>query len=438
MEVNVPSDMLNIAEPESVDESIEYEFREYKPQNPAAINSGQAIQIDIHNQDIYVQPSRSYLQIEGQVTPAAGGAYATTAAISFINNAIPFFFSQIRYWLNGSEIENVMNPGQVTTMKGMLTYGDDFSKAEGLNQCWQKDTTAAAALANTGWVARRQMIIVKPNPVGTFSFCVPLKYLFGFCDDYTKVIYGVKHSLLLSGKQDNEVIFRDGGVPAGGLTAAAAGVITLTKLAWLMPHVMPSIYYRNILDTQKENKIKVPVAFRALQGDQLAVQISTTFSWPLAIKTGTEKPRWLLIAFQTGRSGSQTVNPAVFDHLQVRNIYALLNSDRYPLIDMSLNFTQMKTSRAYKALRDFKEEYYGIEGRESSNQVTPIDFVNFFPIFVLDVRRQSERLKTSVHNIQIRAEFNANPPANTIAYATLISDRMLTLDSDGNKFNVVF
>ena len=48
---------------------------------------------------------------------------------------------------------------------------------------------ADAASASLGWEARRQMVITKPNPVGTFSFCVLLKHLFGFCDDYTKVIW---------------------------------------------------------------------------------------------------------------------------------------------------------------------------------------------------------------------------------------------------------
>ena len=87
-----------------------------------------------------------------------------------------------------------MSPGHATTMKGMMTYGDDFSKAEALNMCWQKDSAEAAAVAaNLGFEARRQLIIARPNPVETFAFCVPLS-LFGFCDD--KVIYGVKHSLL--------------------------------------------------------------------------------------------------------------------------------------------------------------------------------------------------------------------------------------------------
>src|SRR6218665_2375864 len=124
-----------------------------------------------------------------------------------------------------------------------------------------------------------------------------------------------------------------------------------------MPHVIPSTEYKNEFDKLKESKVKIPVAFRALHGDQLAVNISTTFSWRLTV-TGTEKPRWILIGFQTGRSGSQIVNSAVFDHLQVRNIYAMINSDRYPLVDMNLDFTQMKASRAYKAPIDFKEEYY--------------------------------------------------------------------------------
>ena len=105
---------------------------------------------------------------------------------------------------------------------------------------------------------------------------------------------------------------------------------------------------------------------------------------------------------------------------------------------MKLNFTQLKTSWAYRALCNFKKEYYGIDARESSNQVTPLDFVDFFPIFVLDVRRQSERLKTSAQDIEITVEFDDSPPADTKAYAVLISDRLLYLESNGSKFSAVF
>ena len=146
--------------------------------------------------------------------------------------------------------------------------------------CVGKDTTADAVSVNLGWEARRKMIISKPNPVGTFSFCLLLKHLFGFCDDYTKVIYSVKHSLLLCRQSDNDAIFRD--------NAVAAGRITLSKLSWLMPHVTPSIEQMNMLNKQIENKIKIPVAFRAMQCDSLAVPQATSFSLGLGVKSDTE------------------------------------------------------------------------------------------------------------------------------------------------------
>ena len=86
--------------------------------------------------------------------------------------------------MSGQEIESVFHPRQATTM--LLKYpGDDFQKSVGLNQLWFKDTGATAHLQNnTSFGARQQYIIQKPDPNGTFSFRVPLKHIFGFCDDY--------------------------------------------------------------------------------------------------------------------------------------------------------------------------------------------------------------------------------------------------------------
>lgn len=57
--------------------------------------------------------------------------------VSFVNIAA-FMFSPMCYTLNNQDTDNVLASGQVTSMKGMLGYGDGFSKA---NMCWLKDTT---------------------------------------------------------------------------------------------------------------------------------------------------------------------------------------------------------------------------------------------------------------------------------------------------------
>ena len=57
-----------------------------------------------------------------------------------------YLFKNVKYQLSGHEIESILNPGQATTMLGLLKYPDDFSKSQGLNQLWYKDTSPAAIL----------------------------------------------------------------------------------------------------------------------------------------------------------------------------------------------------------------------------------------------------------------------------------------------------
>ena len=103
-------------------------------------------------------------------------------------------------------------------MLGLLKYPDDFSNSKGLNQLWCKDKTTQANAQNVGWNVRKLYIINNSDPKGTFSFRIPLKHIFGFCEDYDKVVYGFKHTLTLTRNDDEDAIFRAGGVDAGKIT----------------------------------------------------------------------------------------------------------------------------------------------------------------------------------------------------------------------------
>ena len=81
-------------------------------------------------------------------------------------------------------------------MLSLLKYPDDFSKSHGTTQLWYKDTATTADPAfNVGFKIRKEYIINKPNPKGTFSFKIPLKHIFGFCEDYDKILYGMRQTL---------------------------------------------------------------------------------------------------------------------------------------------------------------------------------------------------------------------------------------------------
>ena len=136
------SSILKITEPITSDTSIDnYEYFECNPVLGTNLNnSGGVIMLVIENQDLFTHPSASFLIIEGRLTKADGTAYANADNVSLTNNAMMYLFKDIRYELSSHEIEKIMNPGQATTMLGLLKYPDDFSKSKGLNQSSYKDT----------------------------------------------------------------------------------------------------------------------------------------------------------------------------------------------------------------------------------------------------------------------------------------------------------
>jgi len=426
------SSILKFNEKPLVDESIqEYEYHEYEPQARTNLNSPGEIVINIELQDLFTHPCESYLVFEGRLTKNDNTAYANADLVTLTNNGIMYLFSNISYRLSSQEIESIHHPGQATTMLGLLKYPDDFSKAQGLNQLWRKDTTTTATIAdNDGFKTRQSYLIQQPTVKGTFSFRIPLKHVFGFCEDYDKIVYGLKHTLTLVRKSDDDAIFR--------ANAADVGKVTLEKISWFMPHVLPADVEKFALYKNIESKVSIPVGYRTRQCDTITVPEATVFSWRLGVKNAPEKPRWIIIGFQTEKSGDQTKNPAVFDHINLKNMYVMLNSTRYPAVDYNLSFANQQFSRAYGDAAMFGVKYFGMDELITRSNISPVDYKSLYPLFVFDVSKQSEKLKSSVVDVQIRAFFSEAVPAGTQAYAIVLSDKLLTFLSDGSKMSVVY
>ena len=444
------ADILQITEDIPVDDSIyEYEYKEYNPiaGNVGDLNRG-SIVIVIEAQDIYTHPAESFLIVDGRLTlkddravnPVVGDpkALKDDDVVTLINNGIMYLFSDVRYHLASHEIEVLQNPGHATTMLGMLKYPDDFNKSQGLNQLWAPDGGLGTLEKernndnyNKGFDIRHKYIIKSPNKKGEFSFKIPLKHFLGFCEDYKKIIYGMQQRLTLTRTGNNDAIFR-----ANDL---ADCIIDIKRIRWFMPHVIPSDAYRLQLDKIIERKEKIPVGYRMLQCDNAPVPANnTTFTWRLGVKSSPDIPRFIIVGFQSGRNNTQEGNPAVFDNRNIRNIYVTLNAKRYPDTDYEINFRNNNYSRIYGDAVTFRKKFYNMDELLSNSGIDPIDYRNIYPLFVFDVTKQSEKLKTSVSDIHIKTSFITGVEDNTIAYAVIISDRLFHFVSDGSKItNIV-
>ena len=204
-----------------------------------------------------------------------------------------------------------------------------------------------------------------------------------------------------------------------------------------MPNVLPSDLNKLSLYKVIEQKTKLAVGYRMRECSSIAVAQVTTFTWRVGVKSFPELPRFIIIGFQTGKDNNQNTNPSIFDHINMTNIFVTLNNKRYPAIDYNLNFSQHQFSKLYKDAASFREKFYHMEELISNPNITPNDFKTLYPISVIDVSKQSEKLKHSTTDIQIKVTFSENVPANTMAYVMVISDRILYFQSDGEKLSVV-
>jgi len=207
-------------------------------------------------------------------------------------------------------------------MIGYLTCPDDFSTSAGLKCCWSKDTTnnadsnefspsPAAAVAanavaaglvtpiinpnyNNGFAIRKGYLFTA-NPLGSFTFHIPLDYIFGFAE-YKKFIYGMKHSLTLTRTDNIDALFR---------TGTHNGKVDITDITRNMPQAKMSTEYLVGLRSLIEQKISIPFSFYAITSELIALTETQIQTWRLSVTGGVEKPRWIILGFQTNKSGNQ-------------------------------------------------------------------------------------------------------------------------------------
>ena len=168
---------------------------------------------------------------------------------------------------------------------------------------WYPDTSTDAAFDNTGFKLRQGYFIRSPDPIGSFQRSIPMRPIFGFVDDHSKVTYGMRDTLQLIRKDDNDALFRT--------AAAGAGKVKSSKLAWSVPIVQPNVVrkvniYKNIASYNV-----IPVSFRMRQCETFTVPQAGSTEWRLGVSSTPKKPRLVMVRLKTEKSDNQENNAAI-------------------------------------------------------------------------------------------------------------------------------
>ncbi|CAH1106672.1 unnamed protein product [Psylliodes chrysocephalus] len=391
------SDILNVDNHVLVDNAIvDCQIFDHPPYANTTYNNSDEIRIPLQTKDIYTLPSKSYLYIEGRLTDSEGKESAT---LNFVNNGLAHLFDEIRFEIGGCVIDRVRNPGITSTLKGYISFTE--SESNRLNA--------------SGWNPTLTPQIVDSQ--GYFNVCIPLRMLLGFFEDYKKIIINIRQELVLirSSTDLNAII---------STKANEKPKIELTKMFWKLHHVQVSDIEKLRLINHMDAGKKLELDFRSWELHEYPLlQQSTRHTWNIKTTNSVEKPRYVIVGFQTNKKNDASKNMSRFDHCNLTNMKLYLNSQMYPYTNLNLNFEKNIYAILYEMYANFQENYYYKDIGEPC--LSNLKFRDLATITVIDCSNQNDSLKSGSVDIRLEFETSKNISANTTAFCLIIHDKSI-------------
>lgn len=365
------------------------EYHTHLPYASTTFKNNDEIRIPIAQQDLITAPFESFIVIHGKVE--AKKADGTAQDVSFVNNAMAFLFEEIRYEIFGKEIDRNKNVGITSTLKNILSVREEEKNV----------------LKNACWLGPGNV----QNKVKEFVYSVPLKHLLGFAEDFRRVLVNSKQELvLLRSATDVNVV-----------QTANTGTLTLDidKIYWRIPHITVNDAQKLKLYKFIEKNPEINIPFRSWDLFEYPnLPATDSLSWTIKTSNQTEKPRYVVLAFQTNRKGDMTKDMSQFDACELVDVKLYLNSNYYPYDNIRGNFCLF-----YDMFANFQPSYYGTPG---SPTLDFNDFKTKCPIYVIDCSKQDDSIKTGPVDVRLDIQTKTAIPANTYGYCLIIHDSHYT------------
>ncbi|KAF6215891.1 hypothetical protein GE061_000226 [Apolygus lucorum] len=204
----------------------------------------------------------------------------------------------------------------------------------------------------------------------------------------------------------------------------SASTLILDKISWVVPQVKLSDEERAKLYNSLTRDPTFFLPFRCHELHEYPqLPSSSKISWNVKVSTQIHKPRYLIVALYTKLRNEITGSMTLPSVTNLRNAKLYLNDEAFPLQDMQFDLKNGKVAELYEAYARFQNSFYD---RDNSQPILNRGTFADHPIIVIDMSRQRESVKTGAVDVRLELESIDNFPANTICYALLFHDKIVS------------
>ena len=412
--------MFKLSEDYEIDRRIlKCDFIRYSPSEISTTNTPNSqVYINIPREDSVISLLNSYLELNFDVIQAAtNNRYTNDNDIKLVNLGPIALFSNYKVTTSpGQHLEEISHAHIVSLMYKLLTSSKD------------SEDSSVGFDRNRG---RRKNELYNNNKSikGKFHIRIYLKDIFGFAGHQEKGTYGLGYKLTLTRNTDNTVLNK--------AAAINNGKVKINSLDWYIPHYSPNLEeYKKLMLQIKKN---TPTLRQYPERSVFMKEVNTQNLWTFELGTqeGINVPIWIFVAFQQNdRQNDQELNNDTFYRPLVTSAQCIIGTEKYPDSRILLNYNDDDYSQGYGQIKEaFKalikdnnlQPYISEHDFRSSNGVNDIGY----NIYAFDIRYQKNF--ESSQPIKIEFKFDGVVPVGIYGYALVLTNRLISISSDGQR-----
>ena len=411
--------MFKLSEKYEINRDIlKCDYIRYSPSEISTINtSNSQIYINIPREDSVISLLNSYLELDFDVLHAGtNNRYVDGNDIRLVNLGPIALFSNYKLTTSsGKHLENIDHAHIVSLMYKLLSSSKG---SDDLSIGFDGDRTR-----------RRNELPNNKNIKGKYHVRIYLKDVFGFAEYQEKATYGLGYKLTLTRNTDNAVLNK--------ANAINLGKIKIIAIEWYVLHYTPSIQQQSILSKQILNKTPTQIQYPERSVFMKEVNTQNFWTFELGTQEGINIPTWIFVAFQQNdRQHDQNLNNDTFVRLPVISAQVVIGTERYPDSAILLNYDDDNYSQAYglikeafKALTkdDILKPYISEDEFRSNNDGNNI----CYNIYSFDIRYQKNF--ENAQPVKVEFKFSENVNAGIYGYALVLTNRIASITSDGQR-----
>ena len=411
--------MFKLSEKYEINRDIlKCDYIRYSPSEKSTVNTANSqVYINIPREDSVISLLNSYLELNFDVLHAVtNNRYVDGNDIRLVNLGPIALFSNYKLTsASGKHLENIDHAHIVSLMYKRLTSSKG---SDDLSIGFDRDRTR-----------RRNELTNNKNIKGKYHIRVYLKDVFGFAEYQEKGTYGLGYKLTLTRNTDNAVLNK--------ANAINNGKIKINAIEWYVPHYTPSMQQQSILSKQILNKTPTQIQYPERSVFMKEVNTQNFWTFELGTQEGINIPTWIIVGFQQhDRQHDQNLNNDTFVRLPVISAQVVIGTERYPDGGIILNYDDDDYSQGYgliketfRALRrdDILQPYISENDFRSSNNNNVIGY----NIYAFDIRYQKKF--ENAQPVKVEFKFSENIDAGIYGYALVLTNRLISITSDGQR-----